>query len=57
MTARCFTPYRDNPVTAHPSMEGRSRDRPMELKVAVLSRCVIPSMEGRSRDRPMQATD
>ena len=38
---------------APPSMEGRSRDRPMDCCVGMFGRPMLPSMEGRSRDRPM----
>ena len=53
MTARCRDPARSRGSCRYPSMEGRSRDRPMNKLHAANKAGFLPSMEGRSRDRPM----
>ena len=53
MTARCRRSSLASARDTSPSMEGRSRDRPMaQQKIGDLIDD-LPSMEGRSRDRPM----
>ena len=54
MTARCVAEVVASPDRVHPSMEGRSRDRPMDSLRIGRHRSFNPSMEGRSRDRPMK---
>ena len=53
MTARCVPVKLSTLVAFGPSMEGRSRDRPMVSACRSPAGDVTPSMEGRSRDRPM----
>ena len=54
MTARCVPVKLSTLVAFGPSMEGRSRDRPMVSACRSPAGDVTPSMEGRSRDRPMR---
>ena len=54
MTARCLCSFCVLVGCHIPSMEGRSRDRPMTAPTAWNVVAVEPSMEGRSRDRPME---
>ena len=56
MTARCCGSPRTPATRQPPSMEGRSRDRPMHMTAVWGDLAPVPSMEGRSRDRPMDVT-
>ena len=56
MTARCRFSRGETVDYWCPSMEGRSRDRPMVTITSPVEGRVTPSMEGRSRDRPMCPT-
>ena len=55
MTARCSVIRERCFQRIRPSMEGRSRDRPMRRQPRRSPRRHPPSMEGRSRDRPMDS--